>query len=91
MSDHREALERIMRICAESRTYSRRTQHINNVAMYALGMTAAQRHAKHIEIMERVGEKPILAAYLARYEKRKAQLEAQFGPDSAPHNQQQGE
>lgn len=91
MSDHRKALEDIMRICAASRTYTRRTQQINDVAMYALGMTAAQRQARHVEIMERVGGKPIAAAYLARCAKRAAKLEAKFGADAAPHNQQQGE
>lgn len=94
MSDHREALEHIMRICATSRTYTRRTQQINEVAMHALGMTSGQRKARHIEIMQRVGGQPIVDAYLARCEKRKAQSEAREAlklDGAAPHNQQQGE
>ena len=70
MSDHREALEHIMRICATSRTYTRRTQQINDVDMYAVGMTAAQRQARHVEIMQRVGGQPIVDAYLERCRKR---------------------
>lgn len=91
MIDHREALEHIMRICSTSRTYTRRTQQINDVAMYALGMTAAQRQARHIEIMERVGGKPLATDYLEREAKRTAKIEAKFGTVAAPHNQQQGE
>ena len=95
MSDHREALEHIMRICATSRTYTRRTQQINEVAMHALGMTSGQRKARHIEIMQRVGGQPIVDAYLERIAKRKAQNEARearkLEADAVPHNQQQGE
>lgn len=75
MSEHREALEKIMRICADSRTYTRRTQGINDEAMRALGMTANQRHAKHMEIMDRVGDQPCKDAYLAR----RAKAQAKFG------------
>ena len=89
MSDHREALEHIMRICATSRTYTRRTQQINDVAMYAVGMTAAQRQARHVEIMERIGGKPLAADYLEREAKRVAKLAEKLA--AAPHNQQQGE
>lgn len=89
MSDHREALEHIMRICATSRTYTRRTQQINDVAMYAVGMTATQRQARHVEIMERIGGKPLASAYLEREAKRIAKLSERLG--AAPHNQQQGE
>ena len=89
MNDHREALEQIMRICATSRTYTRRTQQINDVAMYAVGMTAAQRQARHVEIMERVGGKPLAADYLERKAKRVAKLAEKLG--AVPHNQQQGE
>ena len=94
MSDHREALEHIMRICATSRTYTRRTQQINEVAMHGLGMTSCQRKARHIEIMHRVGGQPIVDAYLERIAKRKAQNEAREArklDDAATHNQQQGE
>lgn len=94
MSDHREALEEIMRVCSTSRTYTRRTQQINEVAMHALGMTSGQRKARHIEIMQRVGGQPIVDAYLARCAKRKAQSEAREArklDSAAPHNQQQEE
>jgi len=63
-----------MRLCGESRVYTRRTQKINNVAMKALGMTATQRHHVHIEIMDRIGDKPLKEAYL----KRKAKQDAKF-------------
>lgn len=76
MGEHRTALEKIMRLCAESRTYSRRTQLINSEAMKALGMTAGQRHQVHIEIMDRLGDKPIKEAYLRRKAKRDAAVAA---------------
>lgn len=76
MSEHRAALEQIMRLCAESRTYTRRTQLINNVAMKALGMTAGQRHEVHIAIMDRVGDEPLKEAYLRRKAKTDAKLAA---------------
>ena len=75
MADHREALEKIMRICAESRTYTRRTQLINHTAMRSLGMTANQRHAVHIEIMDRLDDNPMKTAYLRRREKARAKME----------------
>jgi hypothetical protein len=74
MSDHRAALENIMRLCGESRVYTRRTQQINNVAMKALGMTASQRHEVHVGIMDRVGDAPLKDAYL----RRKAKQDAKF-------------
>lgn len=76
MSDHREALENIMRLCAEARTYTRRTQLINNVAMKALGMTANQRHEVHVRIMDRIGDEPIKRAYLQRKAKADAKMAA---------------
>ena len=76
MSEHRAALEQIMRLCAESRTYTRRTQLINNVAMKALGMTAGQRHQVHVEIMDRIGDKPLKEAYLRRKAKADAKMAA---------------
>lgn len=54
MRDHREALLKIIKSCSESRTYSRRLQHINEVAMHAIGMTGPQRRAAHLEIQARV-------------------------------------
>lgn len=70
MSDHRNALEHIMHLCAESRTYTRRDQTINEVAMQALGMTQNQRQQVHVTIMNRIGGQPIVDAYLARCKKR---------------------
>ncbi len=62
---HREALEQIMRICNSARTYTRRTQQIHEVAMYAIGLTANQRTERHIRIMDRSMENPRTARYLA--------------------------
>ncbi|WP_050466342.1 hypothetical protein [Herbaspirillum chlorophenolicum] len=76
MSDHRQALDQIMRLCADSRTYSRRTQLINEVAMKALGMTAGQRHEVHISILDRIGDEPFKQAYLARRAKAEARQAA---------------
>lgn len=66
MSEHRKALEQIMRQCEQSRTYNRRTQVINDIAMRALGMTYGQRHEVHMSIMDKVGDEPLKQAYLAR-------------------------
>lgn len=79
MSEHRKALEDIMRLCEQSRTYTRRTSTIHEVAMYALGMTKHQRQTRHIEVMERVGGQPAVDAYRARCEKRAAKLAAKEG------------
>lgn len=76
MSEHRKALEDIMRLCAEGRTYTRRTQSINNIAMKALGMTGNQRHEVHMRIMDRVGDDPIKQAYLMRREKAARKMDA---------------
>lgn len=46
---HREALQQIMRICYESSEYSRRVQHIHDVAMTAIGLTKSQRDERHIK------------------------------------------
>lgn len=75
MSEHREALNKIMELCATGRTYTRRMQCIHNVAMTALGMTANQRNARHLEVFVRVGDNPGRDAYLTRQAKR----EAKFG------------
>ncbi|MFS2113324.1 hypothetical protein [Herbaspirillum frisingense] len=66
MNSHRQALEQIMRQCAQSRTYTRRVQVINEIAMKALGITAGQRHEEHLSIMTRIGDEPAKQAYLAR-------------------------
>ena len=47
MSDHRDALAQIMRVCAGSQQYTRRTQQIHDIAMRALGMTLNQRAERH--------------------------------------------
>jgi len=75
MSDHRQALEDIMRECANSRTYQRRTQVINDIAMKALGMTAGQRHDVHMRIMDRVGDEPMKARYLNRRAKADTKMQ----------------
>ena len=72
MSEHREALEHIMRLCGESRTYTRRTQTIHEVAMMALGMTKNQRQERHIAIMQRTGGDVLVARYRERCAKRAA-------------------
>ncbi len=74
MSEHRKALEDIMRQCADARTYTRRTQVINNIAMRALGMTGNQRHEVHMEILDRIGEEPVKQAYLARRSKSEKKM-----------------
>lgn len=45
--NHREALNKIIRICGESSEYSRRTQTIHELAMQALGLTENQRENRH--------------------------------------------
>ena len=74
MSEHRKALEDIMRMCEGSRTYTRRTQAISNIAMVALGMTANQRHAAHVAILDRIGDQPMRQAFLARHAKYVAKV-----------------
>lgn len=74
MSDHRKALADIVRMCSTSRTYTRRIQNINEVAMVALGMTANQRHAQHMEIIDRIGDDPVKTAYMARKQRREERL-----------------
>lgn len=76
MSDLREALDHILRLCNESRTYTRRTQTIHEVAMQGLGLTANQRKARHMAILGRTGGNPAQEAYLARIKKRRLQNEA---------------
>lgn len=76
MSDHRQALSDIMNLCATGRTYTRRMQLINNIAMVAVGLTANQRHEAHMAIMDRVGDQPIKDAYLARRAKFDAKMAA---------------
>lgn len=76
MSDLREALDRILVICNQSRNYSRRTQTIHEVAMKGLGLTANQREARHMRIFERIGDEPGKQRWLEREAKRQAKLAA---------------
>ena len=70
MSDLRDALEDILHLCHTSRAYTRRTQQIHEVAMRGLGMTAGQRMARHVAILERIGGDPLKDAFLEREAKR---------------------
>ena len=38
MSEHREALEKVLQLCAGSTTYTNRIQQIHDVAMRGLGV-----------------------------------------------------
>jgi hypothetical protein len=76
MSDLRDTLDQILTLCAQSRTYSRRTQQIHEVAMRGLGLTANQREARHLEILGRVGGNPRKDAFLERKAKREAKARA---------------
>ncbi len=84
MHDHRAALIQIMEICGLSQSYTRRTQHINDVAMRALGMTSNQRCAVHGEIIKRTAGTDAYAGYLARCAKRDAHLLEKFGQGCEP-------
>lgn len=79
MHDHRAALIKIMEICGLSTSYTRRIQHVNDVAMRALGMTANQRCAVHGEIIQRTAGSDAYAGYLARCAKRDAYLRETYG------------
>lgn len=76
MSDLREALDQILILCNQSRTYTRRTQSIHEVAMRGLGMTAGQRQERHLAILGRTGGNPAQEDYLARQAKRRAKADA---------------
>lgn len=84
MSSHRQALEQIMRQCEQSRTYTRRVQVINDIAMKALGMTYGQRHEQHLSIMNRIGDEPAKQAYLARRARAAEKAAATPVADSEP-------
>lgn len=49
MGTHREALEKILKICYESSLYNRRVQRIHEEAMVALGLTESQRKERHVK------------------------------------------
>lgn len=76
MSEHREALERIMQLCSEGQSYTRRTQAIHEVAMKALGLTANQRRERHEAVFERTGDEARKVSYLARRAKFDAYIDA---------------
>lgn len=78
MSDLREALDHILRLCNESRTYTRRTQTIHEVAMHGLGMTKYQRQERHMAVMRRIGGDALVTAYRERCAKRQAKLDAKL-------------
>lgn len=80
MSDLREALDQILVLCNTSRTYTRRTQAIHEVAMRGLGMTAGQRQERHEAICERTSATP----YQQREAKRQAKREAEAQLAEAP-------
>lgn len=78
MSELREALDHILRLCNGSRTYTRRTQNIHEVAMQGLGMTKNQRQERHIAVMLRTGGQFEVDSYLERCAKREAKRQAKL-------------
>lgn len=82
MSALRDALDQILIECNGSRTYTRRIQHIHEIAMHALGVTLSQRTARHEAIFERVGDDPGLKAYQERMAKRAARIEDRYGDEA---------
>ncbi len=83
MSDLRDSLDRILILCNTSRTYTRRTQQIHEVAMIGLGMTEGQRVARHTAIYKRVGDGLSTEAFLRR-EARRAAKEAANPSETPP-------
>jgi len=83
MNDLRNTLDQILTLCAQSRTYSRRTQQIHEVAMRGLGLTANQREARHLAILGRIGGNPHKEAFLERKAKREAKEAARAAASSA--------
>lgn len=57
ISDKTEALEKILILCNNSRSYTRRTQEIHEIAMQGLGMTKSQRDVRHDRIYARAAER----------------------------------
>lgn len=78
MSDLRETLDHILRLCAASRTYTRRTQQIHDVAMQGLGMTAGQRQGRHMAVFDRIGDDPAKQAYIEREARRQAKFNEKY-------------
>lgn len=76
MSEHRDALDHILRLCNASEMYTRRTQTIHEIAMQALGMTHNQRQERHVAIMQRVGGDLMVGKYRERCAKRAAKMAA---------------
>jgi hypothetical protein len=83
VNDLRETLGHILRLRNDSRTYTRRTQQIHDVAMRGLGMTAGQRESRHMAIFERTCDHPAKQAYIEREARREAKLLAR-GEGSPP-------
>jgi hypothetical protein len=54
--DYIKALQDILKICAESSEYTRRTQAIHDIAMRGLGMTENQRAERHTKAAMRSEE-----------------------------------
>lgn len=74
--NHREALEKIATICRQSEMYSRRTQHIHEVAMRSLGLTANQRMAEHMAVFDVAGDEVQRRKFLERAAARQRRLDA---------------
>lgn len=76
---YRETLEIILKVCAESSDYSRRTQFINSEVMKILGFTEGQRVARHDRILQRSEQykenRSMLGKSRARQELREQQME----------------
>lgn len=68
--NHREALEEIAKACTQSRTYTRRTQYIHEVAMKALGMTAGQRMQRHMAVFDKTKEEEARERFMQRAAKQ---------------------
>lgn len=84
MSDHRDALEQILRLCSSGQKYTRRTQQIHDVAMRALGLTQGQRTKRHCAIFDRIGDNPAKAAFEAREATRQAKQAEQAARSAEP-------
>lgn len=64
MTDLRQALDAILRLCSTSTGYTRRIQQIHETAMIGLGMTQNQREGRHKKLMS--GAKTARELYLQR-------------------------
>lgn len=73
---HRDALEKIASICRQSDTYSRRTQHIHEVAMRSMGLTANQRMSEHMAVFDKTNEDVQRMRFMERAAARQRRLDA---------------